>query len=360
MLSTPASLGWQQQARALAAAANMSPLAAARVYAALGVAEYQAVMAVDNGDGDDRLTSIGGRSGLEARRGAVAGASARVLSFFFPGAALSLEQRARAEGEMGPGNVHPHFTRGFAIGQNVGAAMVERVKADRFTTPWTGSVPMGTDKWVANGAPAGATFGGVAPYFLQSGSQFRPAPPPAFGSSAFLAATSEIRTMATNRTAAQAANAVYWNFPTGTFTPIGYWNLVAADYVAEHGLDERAATRTFALVNAAMMDALIGCWDAKYFYWTMRPSQADPLITLTFGLPNHPSYPSGHSCASAAAATVLGHLFPEQAPEVETWVTEAGLSRMYAGIHYRFDIDAGAALGTAVGQWAIAHASRIE
>ena len=361
---SPSSVGWQEQARTLAAAANMSPLAAARVYAALGVAEYRAMMAIPDHEISDGLpengVGKGGRRLLEAQRGAVAGASARVLSFFFPGAAVSLEQRARAEGESGPGNIHPHFARGVAIGQSAGDALVERVKTDRFTSPWTGPVPAGPGKWIANGPPAGATFGGVAPYFLESGSQFRPPPPPAFDSPGFLAGTSEIRALAATRTPAQTASALYWNFPTGTFTPVGYWNLVAADYVKAYRLDERRATYTFALVNAAMMDALIGCWDAKYYYWTIRPSQADPLITLTFGLPNHPSYPSGHSCVSAAAATVLGHLFPERGSEVETWLMDAGLSRMYAGIHYRFDIDAGRDLGVAVGEWAIGHASRLE
>jgi membrane-associated phospholipid phosphatase len=143
-------------------------------------------------------------------------------------------------------------------------------------------------------------------------------------------------------------------FPTGTFTPPGYWNRTTANYIESHKLDERAATHAFALTSAAMMDAAIGCWDAKYFYWMIRPSQADTSITLTFALPNHPSYPSGHSCVSAAAATVLTSLFPDRAAEVDGWVTEAGLSRMYAGIHYRFDIAAGKELGTAVGQWAVA------
>jgi membrane-associated phospholipid phosphatase len=334
------------------------------MYAALSVAEYQAVMAIDDSDADDQLPASGigsgGRSALEARRGAVAGASARVLSFFFAAAAPSLEERARAEGEIAPGSVHPQFTRGLAIGRSAGDVVVERVSNDHFTAPWTGTVPVGPGMWIANGPPAGATLGGVTPYFLESGSQFRPPPPPAFGSPAFNAATNEIRTIASTRTPAQVASAVYWNFPNGTFTPPGYWNLVTADYIQAYGLDERAATRAFALTHAAMVDALIGCWDAKYYYWTMRPSQADPLITLTFGLPNHPSYPSGHSCASAAAATVLGTLFPERTSELETWVAEAGLSRMYAGIHYRFDIDAGRDLGVAVGRWALGHANRLD
>jgi membrane-associated phospholipid phosphatase len=157
------------------------------------------------------------------------------------------------------------------------------------------------------------------------------------------------------RTGAQVASAGYWNLPTGTHTPVGYWTAVAGEYIGSRAMDERAATRVFALTNAAMMDALIGCWEAKYHYWTLRPSQANPQITLTFGLPNHPSYPSGHSCVSSAAATVLASLIPERTTEVENWVAESGLSRMYAGIHYRFDITAGQDLGRAVGQWAIAH-----
>jgi membrane-associated phospholipid phosphatase len=354
----PASPGWQAQARTLAAANSMSPWAAARVYAALSVAQYAAVVAADHSQSDGQLPANGvgegGRSALEARRGAVAGASAQVLSFFFPTAAAALEQRVLDEGGTGPGEIHPQFTRGVAIGRDAGDAMVTRAKNDRFTAPFTGTVPTGPGMWVANGPPAGATLGGVTPYLLTSGSQFRPPPPPAFGSPAYLTDLVEIKTIAVNRTQAQIDIAFFWNFPTGTFTPPGYWNLTTANYIAANALDERAATHAFALTTTAIMDALIGCWDAKYFYWMIRPSQADPSISLTFGLPNHPSYPSGHSCGSAAAATVLAYLFPAREAELGGWVTEAGLSRMYAGIHYRFDIVAGKNLGVAVGQWAIA------
>ena len=345
--STPLSISWQEQARTLASAANMSPLAAARVYAALSLAQYKAVMAAS------AAVTGGGRSALEANRGAVAGSSAQVLTFFFPSAAIALEQRVVTDGSDGPGNVHPQFTQGLGLGRGVGDQVVQRTQADKVTTPWTGTVPTGPGSWIANGAPAGATFGGVTPYLLSSGSQFRSPPPPAVGSAAFSTDLAEIKTIATGRTAAQTATALYWNFPTGTFTPPGYWDLTAANYIASHGMDERAATHAFALMNVAQMDALVGCWDSKYFYWVQRPSQADASITMSFGLPNHPSYPSGHSCSSAAAATVLASLFPDKATELSGWVTEAGLSRMYAGIHSRFDITAGANLGNAVGQWAI-------
>lgn len=360
---TPTSIAWQEQARSLVAERGMSPLAAARVFAALSVAQFRAVKAANADEGGVLLASgvgSGGRRALEAQRGAVAGASAQVLAFFFPTAAATFETRLAAEANAPPGQVHPQFTRGVFLGRSTGDAVVESCKNDGFTTPWTGTVPTGAGKWIANGPPAGATFGGVHPWLLTSGAQFRPAPPPAWESSAFLADVAEIRSLSDNRTAAQRDMAVYWNFPTGTYTPVGYWNAVAGDYIRQHGLDERAATRILAVTNAAMMDALIGCWDAKYHYWVLRPSQADAAITLTFGLPNHPSYPSGHSCQSAAAATVLGTFFPDRADEVEGWLTEAGLSRMYAGIHYRFDITAGEVLGRAVGRWAIAHADALE
>jgi hypothetical protein len=361
---TPASIGWQEQARTLVGANNLSPLAAERVYAALSVAQYRAVSSIDDPDTDGLLpengVGAGGRSALEAQRGAVAGASAQVLSFFFPAAAASLEQRVETEGNATPGDVNPQFTRGLETGRSAGDNMVARLRADHFTAPFTGTIPGGPGRWIANGPPAGATLGGVTPYFLTSGDQFRPAPPPAFGSAAYLDDLHEIRRISDNRTGSQLATALYWNFPTGTFTPPGYWDLVASNYIVANNLDERAATRTFALTNAAGMDALIGCFDAKYTYWMIRPPQADPGIVTTFPVPNHPSYPSAHSCVSAAAATVLGVIFPDRTAELNGWVTEAGLSRMYAGIHYRFDITAGRNLGEAVGQWALAHANLIE
>ena len=72
------------------------------------------------------------------------------------------------------------------------------------------------------------------------------------------------------------------------------------------------------------------------------------------GKPNHPSYPSGHSCLSASGADVLSTFFPEQRDHLNAMVTEAGLSRMYGGIHYQFDIDAGQELGRNVARFTIA------
>jgi membrane-associated phospholipid phosphatase len=348
----PAALDWQQEARSLIASNSLSPLAAGRMLAALDVAEYRALLAADDEHGDDAHEDDG-RSSFEARRGAVAGASQQVLSFFFPAAAAALQQIVDQESHSGPGNVHPQFTRGLATGQAVGAGIVTRTMNDGFTRPFTGTFPTGPGLWFPTGPAVGPTFGQVTPWLLASNSQFRPGPPPAFNSPDYLTALHEIRAISDTRTPEQIASANFWNFPGGTFTPMGYWNSVASDYIATFGLDERDATHVLALMHAAIMDAAIACWEAKYVYLFIRPPQADPGITVVFPLPNHPSYPSGHSCASSAAATILSHFFPQRTADVSDAVTQAGLSRMYAGIHYRFDIDAGQRLGAAVGQWAI-------
>ena len=92
----------------------------------------------------------------------------------------------------------------------------------------------------------------------------------------------------------------------------------------------------------------------------IRPSQAEPLITLVFPLPNYPAYPSGHACLTSSAARVLEHFFPARTTEFESLVTEAGLSRIYAGIHFRFDIDAAWVLGRAVADWVISHEQALQ
>jgi membrane-associated phospholipid phosphatase len=161
-------------------------------------------------------------------------------------------------------------------------------------------------------------------------------------------ALAEIRTLSDTRTAAQLATAQLWNARGPA-----YWNQLASELIAQRGLDEETATHVLALTQSAILDAAIGCWEAKFHYWYVRPSQADPAITLPIGLPNHPSYPSGHSCLSGAATTVLAHFFPRERQDLQGKMEEAGLSRMYGGLHYDFDIEAGQQLGKSVARYAI-------
>jgi len=106
-------------------------------------------------------------------------------------------------------------------------------------------------------------------------------------------------------------------------------------------------------LNMAEMDSGICCWDSKYTYWLLRPPQADPAITLMVPMPNFPSYTSGHSTFSGAAATVLGYVFPTEQNRMQSMADEAGISRIFAGIHYPFDNTMGLRGGRMIGQLVI-------
>jgi membrane-associated phospholipid phosphatase len=142
-------------------------------------------------------------------------------------------------------------------------------------------------------------------------------------------------------TSAQLAIAQKWNDGAGTYSPPGHWNDVALEYVRDAKMSEVRAARVLALLNMAMHDAGVACWEAKFHYFSPRPSQMDPSIKTQIGLPNFPSYPSGHSTFSAAAADILSSLFPSGATSFAAMRDEAGISRLYGGIHYRSDIEGG-------------------
>ena len=348
-----ASPGWQGTARTLVAGANFNALAAGRAYPLLGIAQYLAVQRADAAE-----ASIHERAQTE--QGAVAGASVAVLSYLFPAKIESLEMMVKQRVNSAPGESRSAFAAGEAIGRAVGAEIVARGKADGFGALNTAIAPLGAGFWTSSTVPATITAGGQEPgmarWFLTSAKQFRPAPPPTFGSTEFNAALAEIRQISDTRTQEQIQIATAWALNPGTATAPGFWLEVASKEIAAHRLSEREATHVFALVGTTMADALIACWDAKLTYWYLRPWNADAGITTlaSVGQPNHPSYPSGHSCVSSSAAEVLSKFFPDRRADLSAMVTEAGLSRMYAGIHYRFDIEAGQKLGRSVALFALA------
>ena len=126
--------------------------------------------------------------------------------------------------------------------------------------------------------------------------------------------------------------------------------------IARRKLSPLRAARALALSSVATYDAMVACWDAKYTYWLLRPVSADPSVQTVFSTPPFPSYPSGHSTLSSAAAEVFAELFPDAAAHYRHKAEEASLSRVYAGVHYRFDILAGEELGRHVGQAVVAWA----
>lgn len=311
--------------------------AANRIFSYLSIAQYRAVLAAEAGRAHGTHPSVGA---------AVGAASAAVLSWFFPLDSADLENHLDADlvAPSWPGGAQADPVSGETIGRSVGAAVVAQAASDNYLVVPVGVPPVGPEYWVSSGAPIVRSVHGVRPFFLSSADQLRPPPPPAFGSPAFLAGLAEVRSISDTRTAEQTAIALFWNFNTGAFTA-GALNRTAVELIQRHRRTEREAARILAYANAAAFDAHIACWDAKVTYWLLRPSQADPAITLAIALPNHPSYPSGHSCLTGAMMTVLAEEFPGERARMEEIIELAGLSRIYGGIHYRFDVEAGREIG---------------
>jgi membrane-associated phospholipid phosphatase len=106
----------------------------------------------------------------------------------------------------------------------------------------------------------------------------------------------------------------------------------------------------------AQLDAAIGCWETKFYYFNPRPSQMDRSIKTGTGVPNFPAFTSGHSTFSGSAATVLSYLFPQGAEYFAREAQEASLSRLYGAIHYRSDIEAGMTHGQLIGGFTVNYA----
>jgi membrane-associated phospholipid phosphatase len=346
---------WIALTRSVLGRREPGPLGTARTFALVGVAQYDAVIAA----GDAK-----GRGTHPSEAGAAAGAAAAVLRALYPAEQAVVAAQLATDAAYFPAlpsERDADFAAGVAVGERVAAAVLAHAATDGSQAVWTGAIPVGPGFWRNAPPPAqplAPLWGRVRPWSLASGDQFRPAPPPAYGSPEFLAALAEVRGFTDGRTPAQLQVAQFWQSGSGPGGPMGHFGAVATRLAEEHHLGERASTRIFALLYMAMMDASIGCWDAKYAYWYVRPHQADPLVTTPVGRPNFPSYPSAHSCLSAAAAGVLGDAFPSASRDLLAQVEEAGVARLYAGLHFRFDVDAGRALGFAVARATLEQAPR--
>jgi hypothetical protein len=139
-------------------------------------------------------------------------------------------------------------------------------------------------------------------------------------------------------------------YQAGRHTADQYWNEQLSKKTLEYRLDDNPprAARAFVLPFLTLYDVGIACWEAKYTYWAIRPSQLDPEVKPVFATPNHPSYPAAHACASILVSKVLGYLFPPDAEALAALGERAAESRIWAGVHYRSDIVAGHQLADAV------------
>lgn len=280
---------------------------------------------------------------------AAAEVASAVLAYLFPArteyfAAKALEAidtRKAVKSETAE-----QIAAGREVGRKIAAKAIARGKADGSEAKWSGTVPEGPGRWKGQN-PIAPLAGTWQTWVLASSSEFRPPAPPAIDSEQVKAALAELKSF--QRTPKTNHRATYWEVHGGARAH-ALWNEIARMKLVESGLAERDGARVLAALNIAMADAGTACWDAKYAFWYIRPPQLDAELKALFPPPNHPSFPAAHGCYSTAAATVLADVFPQDKERLLALAKEAAEARVWAGIHYRFDIDAGQDLGRKVGE----------
>jgi hypothetical protein len=168
---------------------------------------------------------------------------------------------------------------GRVIGQKAAALAIARGRSDGSDRKWTGSVPQGPGS-----DPIAPPAGTWRPWVLSRGDEFRPLAPPPFDSDEVKAAVGELK--AFKRTPASNHRAIYWEVFGGA-RAYALWNEIARTKLLEYGaaFDLPASARVLATLNVRYWDATIACFDAKYAYWYIRPSQLDPELRPLFPPP---------------------------------------------------------------------------
>lgn len=285
-----------------------------------------------------------------------AGAAAAVLKYLYPSDADSIQgmaaEAARSRIYAGVALPSDYFA-GLQLGDQVGQLVVQHAKSDGSDAVWTGTVPTGPGMWVGAN-PVCPLCGTWKTWVLSAGNQFRPGPPLTYNSPEKQAELAALH--AQPRNFYDVSRAFYYQSGPGLFPDIydSVNRAVFEDHLTGNAL---RVARAFALASVAHFDSVVACFDGKYAYWAIRPSQLDPTLTTLFANPNHPSYPSAHATLSTGLTDVLAYLFPTRAFTYHQIGIESGWSRLVAGIHYQSDIDAGSALGHSVAQLVIAWAN---
>lgn len=319
---------------------------------------------------------------------AVAAAAAAILPIFFPchdpindpehceekpGTFDRLARNASESRLVAGVNYRSDIEAGLAIGTAVGQAVAADRAADGSHLRWDGSGRLtGACLWrdirppaAAAAGPVEPLWGGVRPYYMSSGAQFRAPPPPACNGEDYLAQYRDLYEASKLLTPRQKQIAKDWAGAAGSVTPPGQWLWLALNYTMDYDLTTIEQSRVLAHEAAALADAAIAVWDSKYTYWFDRPVTAirdrwDPTWKSFIPTPPFPGYVSGHSGFSGASYVTLSYFFPDDAAELRALASEAAQSRYYGGIHMRADNEQGIAMGEKIGALAVARAAADE
>jgi hypothetical protein len=385
-------LEWNEVAVEATRVARLSPNAQTRALAMVHGAVFDAVNGIERDYAPYLVNRHAPRWASEEAAAAVAAHG--VLVGLIPAQQATLDAALASSLAAVPDG--PAEDAGVAFGKLVADCMLAE-RADDGSTDVVTYVPgTGPDDWqptppgfAAAALPQWAT---VEPFGITSPDQFRADPPPALDSPAFTQAFNQIKAIGKadaditgGRAAEQTEIARFWAGPSGTVQPPGHWNSIARDVADAQDNSLAQNARMFAMLNIGMADALITAWDTKYEYSFVRPvtairnadndgnpdTVADPAWSPLLTTPGHPSYMAAHSAVSATAATVLAEFFGNDAiafsssAEVSVGgavltrsfnsfsqaAQEAGASRIYGGIHWSFDNEAGLEAGHSIGEF---------
>ncbi len=365
-----------------------NPPYAARAYAYFSAAQYDALVAAWHYKTlynraapykvDSTVKTLIQKSDLPSypsEDAVVAGVCVELMKLLFPGEQEFIQQKAEEHKRsriIAGANVRSDIEAGEALGRSVAQKFVARARGDRAGTAggnaaiWAqfeaDCVARGEIPWksyeIPKRPPMLMMFGKVKCFLFDSltALSLRPAAPPSTSSEQMKKELAEVYSYTKDPKREHIAIVHFWADGIATPTPPGHWNEIAATDFLKKNFSEVRWARNMALLNLAEFDAAVVTWDTKMFYFNPRPSQLDPRIKTLTGLPNFPSYISGHSTFSGAAATILGHIIPERKAAYEAMAQEAAMSRLYGGIHYRADCEVGLTVGKNVGNYAVQRA----
>jgi PAP2 superfamily len=374
-------------------AGGTNPLATTRVVALVSGSMFDAVNGIDPRFAPLHVTTEAPASA--SQRAAAVQAAFVMLVKLYPAQSGALKaQRDASIAAIAAQESAASVTAGVQWGQRVASAFWGWRLSDGLSPeppPFRGveslaGTPAAVGAWRPtppfNASGAAPQFASMTPWVIIRPSQFRLPPPLALSSAEYLADYNEVRTMGvfdgSGRSSDQSELALFW---AGN-TPL-YWNRIALQIAAARSLTLSQNAHLFALMNVAIADAGIACWDSKYRYVFWRPITAirDPgsvnsdaaWIPWLPGTPAHPEYPSGHSTVSGAAAFILSQKFGDSTaftvtsdvrpgtrsfPSFSAAVAEIADARVFGGIHYRTSCARGNLLGQSVGHYVLVHAMR--
>lgn len=357
-----------------------SPTVTSRSYAMVSAAIYDAVNATTGRTHIPFVAGVASPGG--DTRAATAVAARDMLVALNPAKTAEYDAALSASLALVPNGAAK--TNGMATGAAIATASLAARAADGSTAPSTYAPTPGIGHWQptppGNLPAAVPQWADVTPFLLASPDQFRPGGPPDISSVAYAAAYAEVMSIGSatsgTRTDDQSASAKFWAQASGTAP----WLQAGLGVAEGAGLSSIENARLFALISTSIADSVIGVWDAKYEYDFWRPITAiragdvdgndlttgdagwTPFITT----PNHPSYISGHSGVASAGATILKDFFGDSHDfcllssgltrcfdSFSGAALDAANSRLWGGIHWRFDNEAGTALGRQVGEYAL-------